>query len=208
VIQQHSWQLTRVGLGDNDALEAVVGLQSRLTLDRQQLTKDVIKSKTGFLISSYTVDDFKKFIASDGGLFAARHSSGITVGYLLHQTGNHFVKHRPQTRIYWNTELDKQAFENNFQAGSFCYLDQIGVDLEYHGKGVATALSNALENAFPDQPILSAVMQKPIYNERSHAFFVKDGFIRIGRFFSPHLKGIDNVESTVFVKNIKKGTHL
>jgi ribosomal protein S18 acetylase RimI-like enzyme len=182
---------------DAQDLSDLASIQSELAIAFKLLASGVRESDTGFLISAYKPEDFRTFIERGGSLLCARQNHGSRpIGYLLANSGETFLENHPSTQIFWDNKQSESQHGRVYSFGSFTYLDQIGVALALHGLGIARQLHrHFLESA--ERPILAAVVQEPLRNARSTAFFMKLGYRQIGTFYTAELKGLRDVRSAV-----------
>ena len=179
------------------AFEDISAIQAELAIAFQLLSAGERESSSGFLISAYKPDDFRDFLRRGGLILGARSAErGPLIGYLLANSGATFLANHPTTALLWDDELSERAHGQAYAAGEFTYLDQIGVARQLHGTGVAHALHRSFLELVP-KPILAAVVQEPLRNTRSTAFFKKLGYHQIGMFHTAELKGLRDVRSAV-----------
>jgi predicted GNAT superfamily acetyltransferase len=191
VIDQLGIQANAQDLGDLATIQAELAIAFKL------LASGTRESDTGFLISAYKPEDFRSFIERGGSLLCARQRHGSRpIGYLLANSGETFLANHPSTQLFWDNEQSENQYSRVYSSGSFTYLDQIGVALALHGRGIARQLHRHFLGSAAG-PILAAVVQEPLRNARSTAFFVKLGYRQIGTFYTAELKGLRGVRSAV-----------
>lgn len=189
---------------DADAQEAdfdeIVSIQAQLAILPSLIKSGAKESSTGFLISGYQRADLMNFVHRGGVLLAARQNKGgQIVGYLLANSGSTFLANHPTTQLDWENDPWQSRYGEAYRSGGFMYLDQIGVARDFHGKGVAQALHVHFRRSCGTAPILAAVIQSPIRNARSTAFFKKLGYQEVGMFYTAELKGLRDVRSAVLL---------
>lgn len=178
-------------------LEDVAAIQAELAIAFDLLAAGARESNTGFLISAYKPEHFRDFLGRNGIILGARQTrGGRLVGYLLGNSGETFIANHPSTKLHWDTDQVEFQYGPNYQSGRFTYLDQIGIARALHGTGIARELHRHFLSLV-EKPILAAIVQEPIQNTRSTAFFKKLGYHQIGMFHTAELKGLRDVRSAV-----------
>ncbi len=190
--------IERLGIESDAAVfKELSAIQAELAIAFDLIAAGIRESDSGFLISAYKPEDFKKFIQLGGIILGARQSvNGRLAGYLLGNSGQTFLANHPDTQLRWDTPEQKAQYGQNFESGRFTYLDQIGVARVLHGTGIARKLHQHFL-AFAERPILAAIVQEPLRNKRSIEFFLRLGYRQIGTFYTAEFKGLQDVVSAV-----------
>jgi len=72
------------------------------------------------------------------------------------------------------------------------YIRQIAVDKRFHGYGVGTAIYQELHTLFPDKDFYAHVRDT---NQQSLHFHLKNGFLRIGEFYTNDFYGVQDYKA-------------
>ena len=204
-VQVGQVSVRKVSAQEDGVLSAIIAIQSQFEIVKKLMEQNEKISPTGFLISAYKADDLKRFFDDGGQIYVAEtNPERRVVGYLLTNPGSNVVKSLAQTRLQWLDQAVEAQYRHQYEAGAFAYLDQVGIDLNFHGSGVSRLLLKAFENDLTENLVLAAVVKEPVFNERSHHFFERMGYQSLGYFLTARLKGLENVKSTIFAKTFAR----
>ncbi len=187
---------------DIPSLEAVITIQKEFTVLDSLLEGSAKESQTGFLISAYQLDELQRFLSNDGWGFLAL-SQNLPAGYVMASSGASFLNRHPNTDLTWNSSALEVRYRKDYEAGNFEYLDQIAVTEAVHRRGVADRLHEEFVRKGTKPLKLAAVLDEPIRNRASINFFESLGYEKVGSFFTAELRGVKNVKSTVYAKEIR-----
>src|SRR4051812_23182629 len=147
--------------GENELLSKVHDLSQRLNLLNLQSIESHPEG-SGFLISSYDPARLRDFLSERALLLAALGRSDRFLAYLLATPGNSFYSRHTTIQISWSGSQFAEKAARLFGAGEFWYLDQLGIEPEYRGKGVAAGLLRRARERIPQQPLMiAAILKKP-----------------------------------------------
>jgi ribosomal protein S18 acetylase RimI-like enzyme len=191
--------------------ELVLECQSKLLLKNLEKI-DNYDLNQGFLIHEWSIENLKKLLSSftSSLICIIDETRNKLAGYLLLTSIDNLIDHM-------NPEVGQFVLDQNFitderwkQAISsphIRYIEQSGVDTEYHRQGIGSTLIALAKNQ-SSQDICTCVMSWPYPNVASANLKTKNGFKPIGIWNQTTCTEFAPFKATVYMRPFEKSTLL
>lgn len=182
--------------------ELVIACQSKLLLKNLEKTFNYDINQ-GFLIHEWSIDHLKELLSSSTSslICTIDHEKNQLAGYLLLASVNHLVEHISSKDGQFQLDenvITGQQWKQLISSPHIQYIEQTGIDPEYHRRGIGSNLITLAKN-HSKEGLCTCVTVWPHCNDASVKLKTKNGFKPVGTWHQITSSELGPFKATIFI---------